>query len=79
MFFNSADLNLATAVPGSFTLRPNLDMAAALGRDYTAMSGMIFGEAPRLNEILERIADFEKQVNGGQTGAPEAAGGKGGS
>ena len=54
-------------------------MAAALGRDYTAMSGMIFGEAPRLNEVLARIADFEKQVNGGQTGTPKAAGEKGGS
>jgi hypothetical protein len=63
MFFNSPDLNLATAVPGSFTLRPNPEMAAALARDYTAMSGMIFGAAPRLNEILARIADFENQVN----------------
>ncbi len=79
MFFNSANLNLATEFPGSFTLTPNQDMAAALGRDYTAMSGMIFGEAPRLNEVLERIAGFEKQVNGGQTGTPKAAGEKGGS
>jgi hypothetical protein len=43
-------------------------MAAALVRDYTAMSGMIFGAAPRLNEILARIADFEKRVNAGPTG-----------
>lgn len=66
--FYSPDLNLATAVPGSFTLTPNPDMAAALARDYTAMSGMIFGAAPSLNEILARIADFEKQVNSGPTG-----------
>jgi Nucleotidyl transferase AbiEii toxin, Type IV TA system len=77
MFFNSPDLNLATAVPGSFTLTPSRDMAAALRRDYTAMSGMIFGEAPHLNEILEGIADFEKQTNAGQTGAPGQAGKKG--
>ncbi|MFN3628178.1 MAG: nucleotidyl transferase AbiEii/AbiGii toxin family protein [Parvibaculum sp.] len=77
MFFNSADLNLATAVPGSFTLTPNPDMAAALARDYTAMSGMIFGDAPSLNDILERIADFEKQVNAGQLGGRDSAGGRG--
>ncbi len=79
MFFNSPDLNLATAIPGSFTLSPNPDMAAALGRDYTAMSGMIFGKAPGLNEVLERIADFESQVNAEQTGAVARAGVKGGS
>jgi hypothetical protein len=77
LIFNSPDLNLATAVPGSFTLTPSRDMAAALRRDYTAVSGMIFGEAPHLNEILEGIADFEKQTNAGQTGAPGQAGKKG--
>jgi hypothetical protein len=29
---------------------------------------MIFGATPRLNEILARIADFEKQVDAGPTG-----------
>jgi len=77
MFFNGADLNLATAAPGSFTLTPNPEMAAALGRDYGAMSGMIFGKAPSLKEMLERIADFEKEVNGGQAGTPETVGRKG--
>ncbi len=63
MFFNSTDLNLATAAPGTFTLSPNRDMAADLGRDYTAMSGMIFGNAPPFSEVLERIANFEIEVN----------------
>jgi len=63
MFFNSPDLNLATAVPGTFTLSPNHDMAADLARDYTAMTGMIFGEAPPFARILERVADFEATVN----------------
>ena len=64
MFFNSNDLHLATAEPGSFTLSPNPKMAVDLSRDYTAMAGMIFGEAPPFNQILERISDFEGQVNG---------------
>jgi hypothetical protein len=38
-------------------------MAAALGRDYTAMAGMIFGEAPSFAEILKSVADFEADVN----------------
>jgi hypothetical protein len=63
MFFNSPDLNLSTAAPGSFTLSPNRDMAADLARDYSAMSGMIFGEVPPFGEILERVADFEADVN----------------
>lgn len=63
MFFNSPDLNLVTAAPGSFTLSPNRDMATELGRDYTAMTGMIFGEAPPFEAILERVADFEADVN----------------
>jgi hypothetical protein len=63
MFFNSTDLNLATAAAGSFTLSPNRDMAAALGRDYSAMAGMIFGKAPPFGEILESVARFEADVN----------------
>jgi len=27
------------------------------------MSGMIFGEAPKLREILDRVAEFEADVN----------------
>jgi hypothetical protein len=63
MFFNSPDLNLATALPGSFTLTPGRDMAADLARDYAAMRGMIFGEAPPFAHVLDRIADFEATVN----------------
>ena len=63
MFFNSPGLNLAVATPGSFTLSPNREMAVDLTRDYAAMSGMIFGEAPHFGEVLKRVADFEADVN----------------
>ncbi|MET4349617.1 nucleotidyl transferase AbiEii/AbiGii toxin family protein [Bradyrhizobium sp. RT9a] len=63
MFFNSPDLNLATAVPGSFTLSPSREMATELARDYSAMTGMIFGEAPAFEDILERVTKFEADVN----------------
>jgi hypothetical protein len=63
MFFNSTDLNLATAAPGTFTPSPGREMAADLRRDYTAMTGMIFGNVPPFGEILERIANFEIELN----------------
>lgn len=63
MFFNSPDLNLATANPGSFTLMPNAEMSRDLERDYNAMSGMIFGEPPKFDEILNSIKKLETQLN----------------
>jgi hypothetical protein len=63
MFFNSPDLNLAAAEPGSFTISPTRDMAAALRRDYTAMSGMIFGIAPSFDAILKNIGDYERRLS----------------
>ena len=63
MFFNSPDLNLATAAPGSFTLSPSPEMATQLTRDYAAMAGMIFGNAPTLEEVLGQIAELEAHIN----------------
>ncbi len=63
MFFNSPDLNLASAAPGSFTLSPSPKMAVDLARDYSAMTGMIFGQAPSFDTIRDRIAQFETKVN----------------
>jgi hypothetical protein len=40
-------------------------MATALARDYVAMSAMIFGSAPNLNDIIESTIDRENQVNAG--------------
>jgi hypothetical protein len=57
MFFNSPDLNLAAAVPGSFTISPNPTMDDVLSRDYIAMSGMIFGKAPSFADIIKSIRD----------------------
>ncbi len=63
MFFNSADLDLATAKPGTFSLCPSDVMMAELKRDYTAMSGMIFGEAPTFEDVTKSIAIVEATVN----------------
>ena len=63
MFFNSPDLGLATASPGTFALTPAAPMIADLRRDYTAMSGMIFGNVPAFDAVLEIIGKFEVRLN----------------
>ncbi|MDR2092104.1 MAG: nucleotidyl transferase AbiEii/AbiGii toxin family protein [Azoarcus sp.] len=63
MFFNSADLDLASACPGSFALTPTPEMAAALKSDYRAMAGMIFGAAPDFSAVLDAVERLEQTVN----------------
>lgn len=63
MFFNSPDLDLANAVPGSLALVPPEGMEEALRRDYDAMVGMIFGSVPTLDEVLAAIEELEAKVN----------------
>ena len=64
MFFNSRDLDLAHAEPGSFSLMPAEAMIDDLRRDYAAMSGMIFGEIPAFEAVLDSVAKLEHQLNG---------------
>jgi hypothetical protein len=63
MFFNSPDLDLASATPGQFALTPNGHMIEALTRDYAAMAGMIFGAAPQLDAVLASVAGLESRLN----------------
>lgn len=63
MFFNRPDLDLATAAPGTFSLVPHDGMFASLKMDYKAMAGMIFGEIPKFEKIMESIADLENGIN----------------
>jgi hypothetical protein len=63
MFFDRPDFNLASAVPGTFTLTPHDGMLADLRRDYVAMSAMIFGSIPTVDEVVESIAGLEQRLN----------------
>jgi hypothetical protein len=67
LFFGSVDLGLDTAIPGTFTLTPSAAMRDALAKDYAAMSGMIFGEIPALDDVLASAERFEKIVNDAST------------
>jgi hypothetical protein len=40
-------------------------MLAALRRDYEAMSGMIFGLIPNVDEVVAAIAELEQRLNRG--------------
>lgn len=63
MFFNSSGLDLATAKPGSLSLLPTWSMLPLLKRDYQAMRGMIFGDVPVFEEIIDSIRMLEKVLN----------------
>ena len=65
MFSNRPDLDLASATPGSFALTPHDGMLADLRRDYEAMSGMVFGPIPTVDEVVAAIAELEQRLNRG--------------
>ncbi len=63
LFFGSPDLGLESAQPGSFTLLPTAAMREALASDYEAMVGMVFGDTPPLDDVLQGIAALERTIN----------------
>jgi hypothetical protein len=63
MFFNRAAYDLNSAKSGSFALLPHDRMINALRGDYERMSGMIFGEVPDFDQVMESISALEKRVN----------------
>lgn len=63
MFFNRSPFDLGSAVAPTFALMPEGNMVAALRQDYAAMSGMIFGEAPGFDVVMESIFSLQTQVN----------------
>jgi hypothetical protein len=63
MFFNSPDLGLDRAAPGTFSLMPTEEMLGDLRRDYSRMSGMIIGNPPGFEEVMASIAALEEDLN----------------
>lgn len=54
---------LEEAKPGSIRLVPQDGIKDDLAKDYKAMSGMMFGEAPDFNWVLGEIAKLEEAIN----------------
>ncbi len=75
VFFARKDHRLDLCQPGSFTLMPTDEMSRALATDYASMRGMIHGEIPRWNSILESIASAEQVLNASPSWEPEPSGG----
>ncbi|MGI9089597.1 MAG: nucleotidyl transferase AbiEii/AbiGii toxin family protein [Gemmatimonadaceae bacterium] len=63
MFFNSPDLDLAHAIPGTLAIAPTESMMEPLRKDYAAMSGMIFGPVPAFDDVVAAIAELGDLVN----------------
>jgi len=64
-FFPRGWMKLHEARPGTIRLSPQDGLAARLATDYTAMQGMILGEALDFDEIMARIATLEERLNAG--------------
>ncbi len=73
MFFNRPDYDLVSAVPGSFALAPHDAMIEQLRVDYRAMQGMIFGDPPDFEVVLDSIRSLETRLNGNAAGTDRAA------
>lgn len=63
LFFNSKDLNLKTARPGTFKIMPTAEMIEILKRDYQAMLGMVFGQAPDFKDVMDEVSNLESEIN----------------
>ena len=63
MFFNRPDLDLASAMPGTFAVEPVAGMVAALKDDYANTTAMIFGAAPEFEDVLASATMIERRLN----------------
>ena len=63
MFFNRPGFGLEEAEPGRFRLSPVPAMQDSLRRDYEKMSGMIFGDAPQFDDVMDAVREIEARVN----------------
>lgn len=63
MFFDRPDLDLASATPGTFAIKPNPNMLDSLRRDYANTTSMILGAAPSFEEILASITEIDAAAN----------------
>lgn len=63
IFFNSSALDLDNAYKGHYSIIPSQKMLVDLKKDYKAMRGMIFGNVPEFDEIVEEISYLQQKLN----------------
>ena len=74
MFFNRPAFDLATATPPTFCVRSEGAMLDGLRRDYRAMSGMIFGDAPAFEDVVGSLEELETALNAPEMGEVQSGG-----
>lgn len=62
--FRQAWKRFEEAVPGSLKLVPQSALHAVIHRDYRAMRGMIPGDVPAFNWVMEQLRRAEETING---------------
>lgn len=63
--FRQAWKKFEEAVPGSLRIVPQAVLRREIERDYIAMQGMILGDAPSFDWIIQQLAMIEETVNEG--------------
>ena len=63
IYFASGWANYGTARKGTLKLSPPLRILGELENDYRLMEAMFFRERPTWSQILQAIAEFEKEFN----------------
>ncbi len=61
--FRQAWKRFEEAVPGSLHIVPQPELRREIEKDYAAMQGMILGDAPAFEWIMETLAEIEAVVN----------------
>ena len=62
-FYPAAWARYDLAVPGTLKLVPEAAGVSAFRQDYRDMTMMIFGDAPRFESIMEKLAVLEGELN----------------
>ncbi|MFO0827905.1 MAG: nucleotidyl transferase AbiEii/AbiGii toxin family protein [Phycisphaerales bacterium] len=62
-FYSAGWARYDLAVPETLSLLPTDGRVGELRSDYEAMSSMIFGRPPRLDDLLEDLARLEARIN----------------
>jgi Nucleotidyl transferase AbiEii toxin, Type IV TA system len=63
LLFNSPWMKLDEAIPGSISLVPENHFLKELRDDYQLMQGMMLGDAPDFDEIIEELKRLETLIN----------------
>ena len=61
--FRQAWRRFEEAVPGTLKFVPQSDLLNVIKRDYAAMEGMILGDVPAFDWIVDNLIQAEDQVN----------------